>query len=277
MKSTALDIMGLDAPENEPAPWARRDTPLLLQSNPFLRSILVSLLRDNGSQEVMVTRCAESALTAMDHRPPSVLVTDWNEHEESDEDRLRLVRRIRESETAAYRRTPIIMISQPRPRREIELARDAGVTEFIVTPIAPATLHSRLRAVKEAPRDFVQSPRFSGPDRRRRPRHALGPSYKRMADVAAGLTTPMKAARAAAVALVQETRTGGDPLAVRVARSLQRFISHLADYTPTEAEVADMHRAALAQLTRMAEDGNPLREPVVTGLERVVEKRMQRR
>ncbi len=37
-----------------------------------------------------------------------------------------------------------------------------------------------------------------------------------------------------------------------------------------------MHRAALAQLTRMAEDGNPLREPVVTGLEQVVDKRMQR-
>lgn len=37
-----------------------------------------------------------------------------------------------------------------------------------------------------------------------------------------------------------------------------------------------MHRAAISQLSRMAEDGNPLREPVVTGLEQVVEKRMRR-
>ena len=37
-----------------------------------------------------------------------------------------------------------------------------------------------------------------------------------------------------------------------------------------------MHRAALAQLVRMVEDGNPLREPVVTGLEQVVAKRMGR-
>lgn len=277
MTSTALDILGIDTPLDDPAPWARRDTPLLLQSNQFLRSILISLLRETGARDVMVTRCAESALIAMGHRPPSVFVADWNEHDTPGEDRLRLVRRIRDSETAAYRRTPIVMISQPRPRREIELARDAGVTEFIITPIAPVTLQARLKSVKESPRDFVQSPRFNGPDRRRRPRHASGPSYKRMADVAAGLTTPMGAARAAAVALVNETQLGGDALAVRVARSLQRFIAFIADYTATEAEVADMHRAALAQLTRMAEDGNPLREPVVTGLEQVVEKRMRRR
>ena len=277
MKSTALDILGIDDPSDGADPWARPNTPLLLQSNQFLRSILIGMLRDSGTNDIIVTRCADSAVTAMGQRVPSVLVTDWNDTDDPQEDRLRMIRRIRESETAEYRRTPIILISQPRPRREIEQARDAGATEFIITPIAPITLQQRLRAVHEQPRGFIQSPRFNGPDRRRRPRNAMGPSYKRMADVTAGLTTPMAAARAAALALVQETRLSGDPLAIRVGRSLQRFIANLAEYTSVEAEVADMHRAALAQLTRMAEDGNPLREPVVTGLEQVVDKRMQRR
>ena len=66
----------------------------------------------------------------------------------------------------------------------------------------------------------------------------------------------------------------GDRLAIRVGRSLQRFLTTVSDYTPVEAEVVAMHRAALAQLVRMVEDGNPLREPVVTGLEQVVAKRM---
>jgi hypothetical protein len=34
-----------------------------------------------------------------------------------------------------------------------------------------------------------------------------------------------------------------------------------------------MHRAAIAQLARLADEGNPLREPVVTGLEQVVARR----
>ena len=256
--------------------WSPNRAPLLLQSNPFMRSILVSLLRDAGSYDVHVARCADSAIEMLNERLPGVLVSDWNDASTPAEDRLRLIRRIREMNDTTLREMPIIMISQPRPRQEIERARDAGVTEFIITPVAPITIQNRLTAVREKPRDFIQSARFAGPDRRRRKRHAAGPSYKRMADVEAGLTTPMQAARAAAVSLVQEMVLTGDPLAVRVARSLQRFISHIKAYTLIEAEVADMHRAAISQLSRMAEDGNPLREPVVTGLEQVVEKRMRR-
>lgn len=267
------DIAQMSVPEGIDC---ARSGPLLLQSNPFMRSILVSLLRDAGTQEVHVAHDAEFAFESLAARMPSVLVSDWNEHDTPVEDRLRLVRRIRETQGAPFQQTPIIMISQPRSRREIELARDAGVTEFIITPVAPITLQQRLSAVIESPRDFVESPRFTGPDRRRRKRNAMGPSYKRTADVEAGVTTPMGAARAAAVSLVQEMQLTGDALAVRVARSLQRFISHTKDYTASEAEVATMHRSAIAQLSRMAEDGNPLREPVVTGLEQVVEKRMRR-
>ena len=276
MNAAAHDILGVDATLRDPAPFQSSGRPLLLQSNQFLRSILISLLREAGSPEVMVARCAESAVTVLEQQLPSMIVADWNDQTDLTEDRLRLIRRIREAEGAQYRRTPVIMISRPRPRRDIEQARDAGVTEFIVTPIAPVTLQDRIRALREKPRDFVQSPRFNGPDRRRRKHYAAGPSYKRTADVEAGLTTPMAAARAAAVALVNETQLSGDPLAVRVGRSLQRFIAHVDDYTSVEAEVANMHRATLAQLTRMAEDGNPLREPVVTGLEQVVDKRMRR-
>jgi CheY-like chemotaxis protein len=267
------DIAQMSVPEGIDC---ARSGPLLLQSNPFMRSILVSLLRDAGTQEVHVAHDAELAFESLTARLPSVLVSDWNQHDTPVEDRLRLVRRIRETQGAPFQQTPIIMISQPRSRREIELARDAGVTEFIITPIAPITLQQRLTAVVERPRDFVESPRFTGPDRRRRKRNAMGPSYKRTADVEAGVTTAMGAARAAAVSLVQEMQLTGDALAVRVARSLQRFISHVKDYTASEAEVATMHRSAIAQLSRMAEDGNPLREPVVTGLEQVVEKRMRR-
>ncbi|WP_203291815.1 response regulator [Maricaulis parjimensis] len=256
--------------------WSPQRAPLLLQSNPFMRSILVSLLRDAGSNEVHVARCADSTMEMMNERLPGVLVSDWNDASTPTEDRLRLIRRIREMDDRVLREMPIIMISQPRSRREIELARDAGVSEFIITPIAPVTLQHRLTSLREKPRDFIESPRFAGPDRRRRKRHAAGPSYKRMADVEAGLTTPMQAARAAAVSLVQEMQLSGDPLTLRVARSLQRFISHIKTYTLVEAEVADMHRATISQLSRMAEDGNPLREPVVMGLEQVVEKRMRR-
>jgi len=252
------------------------DAPMLLESNSFLRNMLLGLLRDAGANDVMVAKRGDTALNQIAERTPSVIIADWHTNSAPDEDRLKLVRTIRESDGAPFRDTPIVLISQPRTRREIERARDVGVSEFLITPIAPITLQDRLRSLDEQPRDFISSSRFNGPDRRRRERRAEGPVHKRMADVAAGLTSPMAAARAAAVALAHETQLTGDRLAIRVGRSLQRFITAVSDYTAIEAEVVEMHRAALAQLLRMAEEGNPLREPVVTGLEQVVAKRMGR-
>jgi len=249
-------------------------TPLLLESNGYLRNMLISLLRDAGANDVMVAKRGDMALSQISERTPSVIIADWHDHEDPNEDRLKLVRSIRESEHAPYRDTPIVLISQPRSRREVEHARDVGVSEFLITPIAPITLQNRLRSLDLEPRDFIDATRFTGPDRRRRERKAHGPAYKRTVDVTEGLTSPMAAARAAAVALAHDTQLTGDRLAIRVGRSLQRFTTAMADYTTIEAEVVEMHRAALAQLARMAEDGNPLREPVVTGLEQVVAKRM---
>ena len=259
------------------APGSGREMPLLLESNGFLRNLLLGLLRETGADDVMVAKRGDVAMAQIAERTPSVLIADWHDHDDPAEDRLKLVRTIREAQSAPYRRTPIIFISQPRSRREVERARDAGVSEFLITPIATQTLQERLRSLDLKPRDFISAARFAGPDRRRRLRKAHGPAYKRVADVAAGLTTPIAAARAAAVALAHETLLTGDRLAIRVGRSLQRFITSIADYTPVEAEVVEMHRAALAQLVRMAEDGNPLREPVVAGLEQVVAKRLARR
>jgi len=252
------------------------NAPMLLESNSFLRNMLLGLLRDAGADHVTVASRGDAALTQIAERTPRVIIADWHTDVAPDEDRLKLVRTIRESDGAPFRDTPIVLISQPRSRREIEHARDVGVSEFLITPIAPVTLQNRLRSLDEQPRSFINASRFNGPDRRRRARRAEGPVHKRMADVEAGLTNPMSAARAAAVALAHETQLTGDHLAIRVGRSLQRFITAVTEYSAAEAEVVEMHRAALAQLLRMAEEGNPLREPVVTGLEQVVAKRMGR-
>lgn len=277
MAASAQNLPVMAQPFPKPDRDGRGEIPLLLESNGFLRNLLVGLLRDAGARDVMVAKHGVTALSHIAARKPSVIIADWHAHAEPEEDRLKLVRKIRENANAPFRDTPIVLISQPRSRREIENARDAGVSEFLVTPIAPVTLYNRLNSLELQPRDFICASRFNGPDRRRRERRVYGPAYKRIADVAAGLTTPMEAARAAAIALLHETQLTGDQLAIRVGRSLQRFITAITDYTPVEAEVVEMHRAALAQLMRMAEDGNPLREPVVAGLQQVVAKRMGRR
>lgn len=255
----------------------RRDTALVLDSNTFMRNIIVNILRDAGASNIVSTSHADYALDALRDSASGLIICDWSEQEDPREDRLNWLRRVRGTSRASFRDTPAILVSRPRTRFEVEHARDAGASEFVVTPLAPATLVSRADSLQSQPRSFIDVTRFQGPNRRRRSRQPDIQALKRGVDVAAGLTTPMAAARAGALAFAEETFRSGDPLAMRVARSLQRFIASIREYSVTEAEVVEMHRAALAQLVRMNGAGDPLRGPVVTGLERLVTKRMRQR
>jgi two-component system chemotaxis response regulator CheY len=247
--------------------------PLVLESNGYMRNLLATLLRDAGAQNVLTVSDVSSALDTMRQQTPGLVLADWSYDADPREDRIKFVRRMRAASRAAYHSTPVILLSPARGRSEIEQARDAGVTEFLIKPIAPTTLVERLRFMEKNMRPFVQSPRFSGPDRRRRA-NGNQSNFKRRVDVSEGQASAMQAAHAASIAVARDTLQSGDPLAVRVGKSLQRFIAQVSDYTAAEEEVVDMHRAALARLAQMIDDGNPLRHPVVEGLERVVAKRM---
>lgn len=274
----AAQIRVVEANDEPPRPVARdwgNQPALVLNANSFMRTLLIGVLRDAGVRDIIVAANGDAALHQLRECAPALVVADWTDQTDASEDRIRLMQRIRGAEHSDYRDTPIILLSSPRSRPEIERARDAGASEFLITPLAPITMINRLKSMQTRPRAFIESSRFAGPDRRRRPRKQSGPSLKRTADVEAGLTTPIAAARNAALALAHETRLSGDPLAIRVGRSLQRFIASLTHYTEIEAEVVEMHRAALAQLVRMADNGNPLRDPVVSGLEQIVAKRLR--
>ncbi len=63
---------------------------------------------------------------------------------------------------------PIIMTTAYAEKQRVMEARDIGITEFIAKPLSAKTLMARITAVIEHPRPFVRSPRYFGPDRRRR-------------------------------------------------------------------------------------------------------------
>ena len=68
---------------------------------------------------------------------------------------------------------PIFALQDRARRRDVERARDVGVTDVITAPISPRNLMTKLRAAVSAPRPFIVSNQFFGPDRRSRAR----PSY----------------------------------------------------------------------------------------------------
>ncbi len=79
----------------------------------------------------------------------------------------------RSARKRAALRNPLVPIfavcSGPR-RRDVEKARDLGVTNVICRPISPKTISDKLLSALLQPRPFISAPDFFGPDRRSRPR-----------------------------------------------------------------------------------------------------------
>lgn len=61
---------------------------------------------------------------------------------------------------------PIFAVYSGPKRRDVERARDLGVTGVICRPISPKTVSDKLLSALLQPRPFISAPNFFGPDRR---------------------------------------------------------------------------------------------------------------
>lgn len=126
---------------------------------------------------------AREVLKAWD---PHILFTDWNMPLM---DGLELTRSIRRAAVVRDKmvpnpRLPVVMLTAMRSHREVELARRAGVNEFVIKPFTPASVISRIQLVLTRPRDFIVSDRYIGPDRRRRVEISYSGPLRRAGDPA---------------------------------------------------------------------------------------------
>jgi CheY-like chemotaxis protein len=65
---------------------------------------------------------------------------------------------------------PVFLMSNAPNKKQVELARDAGVNDFLALPFSVNTVKNKLMSVLVAPKEFIKSDAFAGPDRRRRSR-----------------------------------------------------------------------------------------------------------
>ncbi|HEX4371012.1 MAG TPA: hypothetical protein VH019_06670 [Rhizomicrobium sp.] len=90
--------------------------------------------------------------------------------EESHLDGLNFARSARKRAALRNPLIPIFAVYSGPRRRDVEKARDLGVTSVICRPVSPKTVSDKLLAALIKPRPFIAAPDFFGPDRRARTR-----------------------------------------------------------------------------------------------------------
>lgn len=139
---------------------------LVADGQVFQRRLLAETLRASRRASVDYADSAEQCALTLGILQPDILIVDWDLDGGQGLD---LVHRIRHSQLGPHvRKLPVIMIAAPRSTREISQARNAGVDEFVIRPFTTGVMLERVYEARFNRREFIESPNYVGPCRRRR-------------------------------------------------------------------------------------------------------------
>lgn len=137
---------------------------MIVDDNDFTVKMIRQVIKVIGAQYVSTFNDARLAWKEYQANPCDLIILDW---QMPGMNGIQFTKLVRNHEDSPNVFVPIIMVSAFRTKEAVMAARDAGVTEFVVKPMAPKALFERIEAVIEKPRRFVRVGEFFGPDRRR--------------------------------------------------------------------------------------------------------------
>lgn len=145
---------------------------LIIDDNRNAAEIVRSILSSVGAQQMEIAATADKAFQILQSEPYDLIIVDQNLGK--GDEGISLVKRVRTDPASTNPYLPILMLTGYTEQRRVQAARDAGVTEFLSKPFTIVGLLRRMEALIHAPRPFVRSQDYFGPDRRRR----QDPDYK---------------------------------------------------------------------------------------------------
>lgn len=149
---------------------------LLIEDDRNMRMLIRNVLMTLGVKDVAEAANGGKAMEEMQAFRPNLILCDMKMTPVGG---IQFVRTLRATRNNPFRMVPVIMVTAYADLESVAEARDGGVTEFMAKPISAADLEKRIQRVLNDVRRFVESPEFTGPDRRRGRKTAYGGKDRR--------------------------------------------------------------------------------------------------
>lgn len=112
---------------------------LIIDDTPTMRMIVTGMLQDLGFTSIVEAENADMALEIVNQGNIAIALLDWNLPGRSGIEFLRQIRVLN-----ATRDLPMVMMTSNNDPKQIEEARRAGVSSYLVKPFGMADLLARL-------------------------------------------------------------------------------------------------------------------------------------
>ena len=148
---------------------------LIIETNQAMFDLTTGVLKRFGIHQIRSAFDVKSGFTAFQEFQPDLVLIDWLDEKNGG---LKLTGLLRDTEKSINPFVPIIMMTGYSQKRRVLMARDTGITEFMVKPFTAKALYDKIEAIIERPREFVKAGNFFGPDRRRKRTGYEGPERR---------------------------------------------------------------------------------------------------
>lgn len=148
---------------------------LIVDNDKRLTELLREIMEALGFMHIHIATDGTEALRTLRGKAVDLIVCDWLMEPM---DGITFTEYMRQNSSSPDPFVPIIMLSGRAERHDIEIARDAGVTEFLAKPFTVEALRKHIISVIDRPREFVMCEDFTGPSRRRRDVTFEGPDRR---------------------------------------------------------------------------------------------------
>jgi DNA-binding response OmpR family regulator len=138
---------------------------LIVEDNKPMVELIKSVINMFGFKEIYTATDGSEGFDVFCDRRPDLVISDWMM---SPTNGIEMAHMIRQDERSPNKYVPIILLTGFSQKQRVIEARDMGITEFIVKPFKVIDLYKRIENIIEAPRKFVDTASFFGPDRRRK-------------------------------------------------------------------------------------------------------------
>lgn len=151
---------------------------LVADDHRLTRDMVGQVLRTLECKRVRFVADGANAFSEIIEFPPDIAIIDYD----MPLDGLSLLTKIRRAANSPDPSLPVIVMTSLTDLKRVRNLRDAGASEVIAKPFNAAAILSRMAALIDHPRAFIQTRSFVGPDRRRRAVQGYAGPLRRSSD-----------------------------------------------------------------------------------------------
>lgn len=161
-------------------PQLRNFSVMIVDDDRLVQKLVADILKNLGFGKTHRADDGKSALQMLDGNQVDFIFCDWRMPQMNGLD---FIKQIRSGKTRVNPFIPIIMLTGNAEVHQVIEARNIGANDYLIKPFTVKQITKRIIELVDNPREFIASPKYTGPCRRRKNAPPKGPDRRKQRKV----------------------------------------------------------------------------------------------